>query len=81
VKGKRNGFNNSEADMTKLRDDQQEWFKRPRLSRLACVMYPHLTDQNTRDQMAALAKNEGKRPPQSPNLLPYVGWDEKLRRK
>jgi hypothetical protein len=69
------------TDLPKLKADQSEWFKRPRLSRLACVMYPHLTDQNTRDQMAALAKNEGKRPPQAPNLLPYVGWDANLKRK
>jgi hypothetical protein len=65
--------------MTKLKDDQSLWHKRPRLSRLACVMYPHLTDQNTRDQMAALAKNEGKRPPMGPNLIPYTSWDANLK--
>ena len=69
------------TDIPKLKPDQSDWFKRPRMSRLAAVMYPHLTDQNTRDQMAALAKNEGKKPPQGSNLIPYVGWGEQLKRK
>jgi hypothetical protein len=69
------------TDYPKLKADQSDWFKRPRMSRLAAVMYPHLTDQNTRDQMAALAKNEGKKPPMGPNLIPYTSWDANLKRK
>jgi hypothetical protein len=69
------------TDLPKLKADQSDWFKRPRMSRLAAVMYPHLTDENTRKQMEAICRGEGKRPPQGPNLIPYVGWDEKLKER
>jgi len=30
------------TDLPKLKADQSDWFKRPRMSRLAAVMYPNL---------------------------------------
>jgi len=48
--------------MTKLKS--QTWFQRPRISRLANVLYPQLADEPTRREMAALAANEKKKPPQ-----------------
>ena len=51
-----------------------DWFKRPRFSRLACVLYPHLTDADTQRQMNELARGEGKRPPSGPSLLQDGDW-------
>jgi hypothetical protein len=42
------------------------WHSRPRMSRLANVMYAHLSDPDTQKEMAQIAKNEGKRPPIEP---------------
>jgi hypothetical protein len=46
-----------------------EWSRRDRFSKLASVLYPNLTSQTTRAEMAALAKNELKRSPQAGALL------------
>jgi hypothetical protein len=40
-----------------------EWHKRPRIERLANVMYPHLADAETQRQMAEIARGEGRRSP------------------
>jgi hypothetical protein len=39
------------------------WHELPRSSRLARVLYPHLTDAETQREVAALARNEGKKSP------------------
>ena len=53
--------------MTKLRD--QSWHQRPRMSRLANILYPAHAGEDTRQEMERLAANEGKRAPQPTNLL------------
>jgi hypothetical protein len=40
-----------------------DWHSLPRQSRLAAVLYPHLTDAETQRDMAALARNERKKSP------------------
>jgi hypothetical protein len=69
------------TDLPKLKADQNEWFKKPRMSRLASVMYPHLCDESTRKQMNDICRAEGKKPPQDPNLIPYTSWDANLKGK
>jgi hypothetical protein len=64
--------------MTKLKEEG--WFQKPRSSRLASVLWPHLTSPETRKQMEEIARGEGKRPPQGPNLLPHVPWDAQLKK-
>jgi hypothetical protein len=44
------------------------WSKRDRSSKLASILYPHLTTKETQQEMNELAKAEGKRPPQGPTL-------------
>ena len=39
---------------------KEDWHSRPRLERLANVMYPGLADDATRKEMLSLAANEGK---------------------
>lgn len=51
---------------SKLKRDK--WHDRPRSSRLANVMFPHLADKETRAEMEGFARNEGKRLP-DPKLL------------
>jgi hypothetical protein len=41
---------------------KDDWSSRTRLSKLASVLYPGLADEDTRRQMAELARGEGKRP-------------------
>jgi hypothetical protein len=53
--------------MARLR--KESWHERPRMSRLSSVLYPHMTDQETQDQMAKLAANEKRKPPEPPTLL------------
>jgi hypothetical protein len=48
--------------VTKMKDD--EWFAKPLISRIACVLYPGNTDQATRDQMQRIADANGKKSPQ-----------------
>jgi hypothetical protein len=40
-----------------------DWHSLPRQSRLAAVMYPHLSDGETQRDIAELAMNEGKKSP------------------
>jgi hypothetical protein len=40
-----------------------EWHELPRTSRLANVMYPHLSHPETQRDIAALARGEGKKSP------------------
>jgi hypothetical protein len=40
-----------------------DWHSLPRQSRLAAVLYPHLTDAETQRDMAAIARGEGKKSP------------------
>jgi hypothetical protein len=40
-----------------------DWFELPRQSRLAHVMYPHLSDGETQRDIAELARGEGKKSP------------------
>jgi hypothetical protein len=40
-----------------------DWHSLPRQSRLAGVMYPHLSDGETQRDIAELAMNEGKKSP------------------
>ena len=40
-----------------------DWHSLPRQSRLAAVMYPHLSDGETQRDIAELARNEGKKSP------------------
>jgi hypothetical protein len=47
----------------------QDWWSRPRLSRLASVLYPQHADEATRREMSEIARGEGKRPPASQPLL------------
>ena len=49
---------------------RDDWHKRTRNQRLSAVLYPNLTDQDTRRQMQSLSANEGKRPPSAQALLP-----------
>jgi hypothetical protein len=51
----------------KLRE--QSWHERTRMQRLASVLFPGLADEDTRRQMAELARGEGKRPPATQPLL------------
>jgi hypothetical protein len=46
-----------------------EWSRRARQSKLASVLYPHLTSQTTQAEMAELSKNELKRAPTAGTLL------------
>jgi hypothetical protein len=77
--------------MTKLRN--QTWHQRPKISRLANILYPAHADNETREEMAKLAANERKKPPQPQKLLSdaergcvsplgnvAVGWPEKRRK-
>jgi hypothetical protein len=41
----------------------EDWFERPRLFRLANVMYPHLAPPEVQREMTMLAAKEGKRGP------------------
>jgi hypothetical protein len=41
-----------------------DWHRRSRSQKLAAVLYPNLTDADTRRQMQTLSNNEGKRSPQ-----------------
>ena len=78
--------------MAKLRN--QTWHQRPKIHRLAQILYPAHADEETRKEMAELAANERKRAPQSAKLLSdaergcvsplgnvAVGWPEPKRRK
>jgi hypothetical protein len=49
--------------------DRKEWAGRTRISKLASVLYPGLADEDTRRQMAELARGEGKKPPAVRPLL------------
>lgn len=40
-----------------------DWMKRPRESRLANVLYPHLSDGETQRELSEIARSEGKRSP------------------
>ena len=51
------------------------WNTLSKEARLARVMYPHLAEPVCQREMAALARQEGKRPPV------YVGPDEPMRRQ
>jgi hypothetical protein len=53
--------------MAKLR--KQSWHERPRLSRLANVLYPNLADAETKAEMERIAANEKKKPPHQTPLL------------
>jgi hypothetical protein len=77
--------------MTKLRN--QTWHQRPKISRLANILYPAHADEETRKEMAKLAATEGKRSPYQAPLLDdrtrgatsplggqAVGWPEKRRK-
>jgi hypothetical protein len=44
------------------------WHSKPRIERLAAVMYPHLTDAATQREMAQLAANEQKKSPMQGRL-------------
>ena len=48
---------------------RDDWHKRTRNQRLACVLYPNQTTEDTRRQMRELAGNELKRPPTATPLL------------
>jgi hypothetical protein len=48
---------------TKMRDDP-EWFSRPLMSRIACVLYPGNTDQAARDEMQKICDGLKKKSPQ-----------------
>jgi len=62
--------------MAQLKRDT--WNKRTRMSRLASVLYPHLADEETRREMKALARREGKRAPQEVKPPGYVGpWSKR----
>jgi hypothetical protein len=39
---------------------REDWHSRPRLERLANLMYPHLSDASTQKEVLGLAANEGK---------------------
>ena len=67
--------------MTKLKDESLTWYKRPRSSRLASVLWPDLTTPEVRKEMEAICRAEGKKPPQGPNLIPYTSWDANLKGK
>ena len=47
-----------------------DWHKRTRNQKLACVLYPNQTDEDTRRQMRQLSSNELKKPPAAQPLLP-----------
>jgi hypothetical protein len=40
-----------------------DWHSLPRQSRLAAVLYPHLTDAETQRDMANIARGENKKSP------------------
>jgi hypothetical protein len=40
-----------------------DWWSLPRQSRLAAVLYPHLTDAETQRDMAEIARGENKKSP------------------
>ena len=46
-----------------------DWWTRPRLSRLASILYPQLADEGTRQEMNEIAARERKRPPATQPLL------------
>ena len=48
---------------TKMKDDP-DWFSRPLMSRIACVLYPGLCDDETKKQMRDIAQAKGKKSPQ-----------------
>ena len=45
-----------------------DWHSLPRQSRLAAVMYPHLTDGETQRDMAYWAKSDNKKSPMQARL-------------
>jgi hypothetical protein len=47
--------------MTKMKS--VEWMDRPRMNRLASVMYPNLADDEAKRDMANLSRQEGKLSP------------------
>ena len=47
-----------------------DWHKRTRNQRLACVLFPNQTDEDTRRQMRELSSNELKKPPSAQPLIP-----------
>jgi hypothetical protein len=49
---------------------KQSFKELPRHSQLSAVLYPAQVDEETRAEMAALAKGEGKKPPFQEQLLP-----------
>jgi hypothetical protein len=53
--------------MAKLK--QLSWHQRTRTERAANVMFPHLSDEETKKQMATLSRNENKQAPSGAKLL------------
>jgi hypothetical protein len=49
---------------TKMREER--WHDLPRQSRLARLMYPQLMEKQYQGEVAAMSRNEGKRPPVEP---------------
>jgi hypothetical protein len=50
--------------MTRMRDER--WHDLPRQSRLARLMFPSLMEKQFQGEVAAMARNEGKRAPVEP---------------
>jgi hypothetical protein len=48
---------------------RSDWHSQPRMSRLAAIVYPAQSSEATRREMAGLAGNERKKPPQGPTLI------------
>ena len=49
--------------MTETKMKIPSWQERPRMNRLASIMYPSLADDQARRDMDYLSKQEGKRSP------------------